>query len=66
MMEIPPEIARAFVQAMNDYFAEPNPTKQDAIAVHMLHVLRDYQPPREKKIGLSDVKRMFRKMRRKV
>ena len=27
--ELPPAVARAFVSAMNDYFAEKDPTKRD-------------------------------------
>lgn len=57
--ELPPKVARSFVSAMNDYFAEENPIKRDAIAAHQLAVLKDYQEPRAKPLRLSDVKRMF-------
>jgi hypothetical protein len=30
-LDLPPKVARGFVDAMNDYFAEDNPTKRDAI-----------------------------------
>jgi hypothetical protein len=62
-LELPPAVARAFLKAMNDYFNEKDPTKQDAIAVHQLSVLQQYLGPREKKLRLSDVKKMFLEMR---
>ena len=61
--EFPLAVAKAFAMAMEDYFAEENPTMRDAIALHQLHVLRQYQGPRDKPLKLSDVKRMFLQMR---
>jgi len=58
-LELPPGVARGFVQAMDDYFAEESPTKRDAIAAHQLSVPGQYQNPREKKLRLSDVREMF-------
>jgi hypothetical protein len=60
--ELPPDVARGFVEAMHAFFAEKDATRRDAIAAHQLHVLRDYQVPREKPLRLSDVKAMFREM----
>lgn len=65
-LELPPAVAHGFVRAMNDYFVEANPIKRDAIAAHQLSVLRDYQGPREKKLRLEDVKRMFILMNNKA
>ena len=31
-VDLPPEVALSFVRAMNDYFAEADPHKQDPIA----------------------------------
>jgi len=62
-IDMTPEVARSFVDAMRDFFAEENPTKRDAIAAHQLSVLRDYQGPREKKLRLEDVKAMFAEMK---
>jgi hypothetical protein len=62
--DLPPEVARAFVDAMTDYFAEDNPTKRDAIAAHQLSVLGRYQTPREGKLRLSDIKEMFAQMQK--
>lgn len=56
-LELLPEIARGFVRAMKDYFAEGNPTKRDAIAAHQISVLHDYL--REKKLRLEDMKEMY-------
>jgi hypothetical protein len=62
-LDLPPAVARGFVEAMNDYFAESDKTKRDAIAAHQLSVLSKYQGPREKALRLSDVKEMFEQMR---
>jgi hypothetical protein len=62
-LELPPEVAHAFVEDTRAYFAEPNAVKRDEIAAHQLHVLRAYQRPREKKLRLSDVKEIFEQMR---
>jgi len=63
-LDLSPEVTRAFVEAMNDYFAEENPTKRDAIAAHQLSVLGRYQTPREGKLRLSDIKEMFAQMQK--
>ena len=61
--EFPLAVAKAFAGAMEDYFAEQDPTRRDAIAVNQLDVLKQYQGPRDKPLRLSDVKRMFLQMR---
>jgi hypothetical protein len=38
-IELPPEVAQAFVEDMRAYFAEPNPIRRDEIAAYQLHVL---------------------------
>jgi hypothetical protein len=62
-LDLPPAVARAFGDAMNDYFTESDKTKRDAIAAHQLSALQQYQGPREKKLRLSDVKEMFLEMK---
>jgi hypothetical protein len=62
-LELPPAVARAFVKDMKAYFAEPNQHKQDEIALRQMHALSEFQGPREKKLRLSDVKKMFAQMR---
>jgi hypothetical protein len=60
---LPPAVARGFVEATRDFFAEEDATRRDTIAAHQLSVLRDYQGPREKPLRLSDVKAMFEQMK---
>jgi hypothetical protein len=62
-LNLPPEVAHGFVDAVNDYFAEEDPIKRDAIAAHQLSVLGQYQNPREGKLRLSDIKAMFEAMK---
>ena len=49
---------------MKAYFAEKDGYKRDAIAVRQLHALKQHQGPREKKLGLSDIKTMFLEMKK--
>lgn len=58
-LDLPPDVARAFVEDMRAYFAEENQIKCDGIAVRQLRALREHHGPREKKLRLSDVKEMF-------
>ena len=62
-LELPPAVARAFVEDMRAFFAEENRYKQDEIALRQLNALKEHQGPREKKLRLSDVKLMFRQMK---
>lgn len=62
-LDLPPDVARGFVNAMRDYFNEEDPHKRDAIAAHQLSILSEFQAPRERPLRLSDVKRMFVHMR---
>jgi hypothetical protein len=62
-LNLPPAVARAFVKDMEAYFTEEDRRKRDEIAPRQLHVLREYQGPREETLGLSDVKAMFLQMR---
>jgi hypothetical protein len=62
-LDLPPAVARAFVEDMKAYFAEEDRRKRDEIALRQLHVLREHQGPREQALGLSDVKAMFLQMR---
>jgi hypothetical protein len=62
-LDLPPAVARAFVDDMRAYFAEENPIKRDGIAVRQLRALREHQGPREKPLRLSDIKSMFVQMR---
>jgi hypothetical protein len=62
-IELPPEVAKAFVADMRVFFAEPNLIKRDEIAARQMSVLRQYQGPREKPARIPDIMEMFRLMR---
>jgi len=63
-IELPPEVAKAFVKDMRVFFdAGGTGPKADEIAARQLHALRAYQGPREKKLKLTDIKRMFVEMK---
>ena len=62
-IELPPEIAKAFVKDMRSYFKEANAIKRDEIASRQLHALQAFQRPREKKLRIHDVKEMFEQMK---
>jgi hypothetical protein len=61
--ELPPAIARRSVEDMGAYFSEKNLVKRDEIAGRQMHVLRQYQGPREKPVRIPDIMEMFRRMR---
>jgi hypothetical protein len=61
-IEIPPEVARRFVEDMCAYFAETNSIRRDEIAARQMSVLRRYRGPRQKPVSVSDVKDMFRQL----
>jgi hypothetical protein len=42
-IELPPEVAKAFVRDMRAFHAEKNPLKRDEIASRQIHVLRQFQ-----------------------
>jgi len=59
-IELPPEIAQAFVQDMKAFLDQ---LAQDEIAARQCWALQAYQRPREKKLRLADVKQMFLQMK---
>jgi lipase chaperone LimK len=62
-LDLPPEVARAFVKDMQAFFAEENRYKQDEIALRQLYALKQHLGPQDKALRLSDVKEMFLQMR---
>ena len=46
-LDLPPEVAKAFVADMKAFFAEPNAVKRDEIAGRQLRTSREYQGPRD-------------------
>jgi hypothetical protein len=59
-IELPPAVARRFVEDMHAFHAEPNAIKRDEIAARQLHALRQHHTG---KLRLSDVKEVFEQMR---
>jgi hypothetical protein len=62
-LQLPPAVARRFMEDLRAFFAEESPIKRDEIAGRQMHVLREYQGPREKPIRIPDITEMFRQMR---
>ncbi len=62
-IELPPNVARAFVRDMKAYFAETNLIKRDEIAIRQLVALNEYLGRRERPLRVIDVKEMFLQMR---
>jgi hypothetical protein len=62
-IELPPAIARRFMEDLRAFFAEESPIKRDEIAGRQMAVLREYQGPREKPVRIPDIKEMFLRMR---
>jgi hypothetical protein len=51
-LELPPEVAKAFVRDMRAFHAEKSPLKRDEIASRQIHVLRQYQGKSERPIKM--------------
>src|SRR5260370_13722978 len=62
-MNLPPDIARRFVEDMEAFYAEFNAIKRDEIAARQLHALREHRRPRDPNLRLSEVKQLFARMR---
>jgi hypothetical protein len=58
-IELPPQVAKAFVRDMRAFFKAKDQLKRDEIASRQLHALVAFQRPRDKRLRLVDVKRMF-------
>jgi hypothetical protein len=59
-LELPPEVAHAFVADMKAYFAEQDPIKKDQIAVLQMRSLQSHW---RGKLRLDDVRKLFVQMR---
>jgi hypothetical protein len=57
-LEVPPTVARAFVEDMKAFFAEKNAIKRDEIAARQLYALKQHYTG---KLRLFDMKEMFLK-----
>jgi hypothetical protein len=58
-LDLPLQVAKAFIKDMRAFFAEENAIKRDEIAARQLHALRKYSQPGDRKLRLADVKRIF-------
>ena len=62
-IELPPVVARRFVEDKRAFFAETNGIKKDEIAARQLHALRQLYTG---KLKLIDVREVFLQMRDQV
>ena len=60
-IELPPEIAKAFVRNMRAFLKENDGIKRDEIAASTSWLLKEYLP-RGAKLRLTDLKEMFHQM----
>ena len=60
---IPLAVARVFVRDMHRYHDEPNPIRRDEIASGTLRMMREHY---REGLGLTDVKRMFDRLRNEL
>ncbi|UGY13712.1 hypothetical protein HAP48_0034835 [Bradyrhizobium septentrionale] len=60
--DIPPDVARKFLNDMAAYFSASTELQRDEIAARWRHILLDYMPAKTT-LRLNDVKELFRKMR---
>ena len=61
--DLPPDVARAFVKDMREYFREKHPIRRDEIARRQLAALQDYNPSSVRELLLPDIYEMFEKIK---
>jgi len=61
-IELPPEVARRFMEDLRAFFAEKNQIKRDGIEARQRHLLLEHMPAKTK-LRLTDVIEMFVQMR---
>jgi hypothetical protein len=62
-LELPPEVAKAFVRDMRAYFKAKDQNKRDEIAARQRFALIEFQGPRDKPLRITDVIKMFQEMK---
>ena len=62
-IELPPQVAKAFVTDMRAFFKAKDQVKRDEIASRQLHALIAFRRPRDKRLRLVDVKELFHQMK---
>ena len=66
-LELPPDVAKAFLADMRAFFAAGGTgIKADEIASRQIHVLRQYQGRHQRPIKLHEVKELFHLMRDEI
>jgi hypothetical protein len=65
-IELPPEVAKAFVRDVRAYHAEKGAIRRDEIAIRQLTILNEYLGRREKPLRVTDIKEMFEEMKDKA
>jgi hypothetical protein len=62
-LNLPHDVAKAFLADMLAYFAEEDGIKRDALAAKQAWLLNQHRRPRERMLRTDDVKQMFVEMR---
>lgn len=62
-LELPPEVAKAFARDMRAYFKAKGQNERDEIAARQRSALSEFQGPRDKKLRLTDVTKMFHELK---
>ena len=62
-LELPGEIAKAFVHDMRAYYAEKGAIRRDEIAIRQLTILNEYLGRRERPLQVTDIKEMFEQLK---
>jgi len=62
-LELPPESAKAFVRDRRLFFKAKDQNKRDEIAARQRSALSEFQGPRDKKLRVTDVIKMFQEMK---
>ena len=60
-LDLPMQVAKAFIKDMRAYFAEPNAVRRCAIAAQQARLLAEYAPGR--KLRQQDVVELFQEMK---
>ena len=62
-IDLPLEIAKAFVRDMRAYHAEKGAIRRDEIAIRQLTILNEYLGRRQRPLRVTDIKDMFEEMK---
>lgn len=62
-LELPPEVAKAFVRDMRAYFKAEGQNQRDEIAARQRSALSEFQGPRDKRLRITDVIKLFNEMK---